>query len=307
MKIIKRYFINKIVVYTLCLFLIILFYFVPTKEEVKYNVVEQKDLKESVVYLLDNDEYLSRVILYYDNKTIESEINNIINILINGSDEYSFFHPLIPKNTKVNSIKIDKDSVYIDFNNKILDVNKYYEEQMIEAIVYSLTEINGINNIYISVNGKRLDKLPNSKISLPYPLTRKYGINKEYDLNSLFGVNKTTIYFSKNVDDYSYYVPVTKINNDKSDKIQIIISELKSSVNSVNNLNSYLDDKTKLIDYNISDKSIELVFNDYLFSDKKVLESVEYIISSSIFENYEVDKLIINNSDKSINIEINNT
>ena len=117
----------------------------------------------------------------------------------------------------------------------------------------------------------------------------------------------TSIYFSKNVDDYSYYVPVTKINNDKSDKIQIIISELKSSVNSVNNLNSYLDDKTKLIDYNISDKSIELVFNDYLFSDKKVLESVEYIISSSIFENYEVDKLIINNSDKSINIEINNT
>ena len=307
MKIIKRFLINKIVVYSLSLFLLYLFYLVPTNKDFKYETIINNNMDESVVYLIDNDNYLSRVVLYFDNKTIEEEIKNKIDILINGSKDYLFFHPLIPKNTKLNSFKIDKNNVYLDFNESLLDVNKYYEEEMIEALIYSLTEINGIDNIYISINGKELTLLPNSKKELHYPLNREYGINKEYDLNSLFNISKTTVYFVKSIDDYNYYVPVTKVNNDQSEKIEIIISELKSSVNSVNNLNSYISDNVKLVDYKKEDNKIELVFNEYLFNDTKVLESVEYMISSSVFDNYDVDKVIIKNENNSLNIEINNT
>ncbi|UKI58930.1 MAG: GerMN domain-containing protein [Clostridium sp.] len=56
----------------------------------------------------------------------------------------------------LNNVKVEKDNVYLDFNSELLSVNKYVSEEMIEAIVYSITEINGLNNIYITVDSKEL-------------------------------------------------------------------------------------------------------------------------------------------------------
>ena len=53
------------------------------------------------------------------------------------------------------------------------------EEQMIEALIYSLTEIKDINKIMIFVEGETLLTLPNSKKTLPSILDRNYGINKK--------------------------------------------------------------------------------------------------------------------------------
>lgn len=274
---IKKFALNKIAVSTICLVLLSMFYFLPSHENINITTNINKNKKESIVYLLDNDNYVSKVISYYDENSIEDLIRNKIDILTNGSEELSDFKPLIPKNTKINSLKIDKDNLYIDFSKEIKMVNKYIEEKMIEAIVYSLTEVNGINNIYISVDGEKLD-------NYDYPLTRSYGINKEYDITNLFNLNKVTIVFSKNIDGLNYYVPVTKISNDKTNKVEIIIKELKSSINAQNKLNSYLTDNIKLVNYNYKDNIMTLTFNKPIDNDSKLL------IEESIKENYNVNK-----------------
>ena len=179
---IKKFALNKIAVSTICLVLLSMFYFLPSHKNINITTNINKNKKESIVYLLDNDNYVSKVISYYDENSIEDLIRNKIDILTNGSEELSDFKPLIPKNTKINSLKIDKDNLYIDFSKEIKMVNKYIEEKMIEAIVYSLTEVNGINNIYISVDGEKLD-------NYDYPLTRSYGINKEYNLDVSYHLN----------------------------------------------------------------------------------------------------------------------
>ena len=56
---------------------------------------------------------------------------------------------------------------------------------MISSIVYTVSEGNDIDEIYISVNGKNLEYLPISKKQISYPLNRTYGINKEYNIISL--------------------------------------------------------------------------------------------------------------------------
>ncbi len=274
---IKKFALNKIAVSTICLVLLSMFYFLPSHKNINITTNINKNKKESIVYLLDNDNYVSKVISYYDENSIEDLIRNKIDILTNGSEELSDFKPLIPKNTKINSLKIDKDNLYIDFSKEIKMVNKYIEEKMIEAIVYSLTEVNGINNIYISVDGEKLD-------NYDYPLTRSYGINKEYDITNLFNLNKVTIVFSKNIDGLNYYVPVTKISNDKTNKVEIIIKELKSSINAQNKLNSYLTDNIKLVNYNYKDNIMTLTFNKPIDNDSKLL------IEESIKENYNVNK-----------------
>ncbi len=294
---IKKYIINKITVCFMCFLLLCLFCLFPTQEV----FVEEKVYdKEYVVYLMDNDNFLSKVTYFYDELTLKDEIQNKINSLIYGVESYDIFFPLIPKNTKVNNINIDKDSVYIDFSSDILNINEFMEEIMIESIIYTLSEINGINNIYLLVDGKELLKLP-SGMELNYPLTRSFGINKEYNINGFDNINKTTIVFSKSYDDVKYDVPVTLINNDNDDKINIIIEELKSSIYGQSNLNGFINDKLELIDYDIDNNKMELVFNEYIFSDpseKLILDDVKRVISESIFENYDVTEVILNTENK---------
>lgn len=297
---IKKWTINKIVVASVSLFLLFMFYLIPTKPNIETEVIEKEEvLKENVVYLLDEDNYVSRVVTYYDKTDIKDIIRNKIDTLTN-SDRKNFY-PLIPKGTKLNDVKVEKDAVYLDFSSEILSVNKYIEEEMIEAIVYSVTEINGINSVYITVDSKELKKLPNSLKELNSPLTRKYGINKKYNINSFENIDTTTVYFSKSSDDDIYYVPVTYVTNTSGEKIDIIIEELKSSINSQDNLNSFVSNMVEVVDYNIDNDKFNLVFNEYIFGDLEknvILEEVKYVISASIFENYDVKEVIFNTKDQ---------
>ncbi len=292
---------NKIFVSTLMFGLLVLFYLVPSPSfDIEVVEEDNKDKKENVVYLLDEDNYVSRVISYYDESDIEGLIREKIKILINGDKSLGKFYSLIPKNTILKDVKVEKDSVYLNFNKEILNVNKYLEESMIEAIVFSLTEINGINNVYINVDSEKLTKLPKSGREIPYPLTRSFGINKKYDLNSLNDIDKTTIYFVKSSDEIEYYVPVTKVSNTSSSKIDIIIEELKSIVNAQENLNSYVSSNIVLVDKEITDEKVNLIFNDFIFSDassKVILEEVKYVVSESIFANMNVKEVIFSTKD----------
>lgn len=293
---IKKYAMNKIFVSTLIFGLLLLFYLVPSPSfEVEINEKDDNKEFENVVYLLDDDNYVSRVISYYDETDIDKVIRNKINILINGDKNLDNFYSLIPKKTILKDISVNKDNVYLNFSKEFLNVNKYIEESMVESIVYTLTEINGINNVYINVDGEKFVMLPNSKKLIPYPLTRNFGINKKYDLDSLNDIDKTIVYFVKKNNSGEYYVPITKVSNLSSSKIDIIIDELKSIVNAQDNLSSFISDNVVLEENKIIDDKINLVFNEYIFSDsskKTILEEVKYVVSQSIFDNLDVKEVI---------------
>lgn len=281
---IKKFLVNKICVTTLCLILLGLFYFLPTHESIKNEIINNEKHNSKNIYLLDEDNYVSKVITYFDSNSIKDEIKKRINILINGCIELNNFYPLIPKNTKLNSIKTDKNNVYLDFNNEIYNINDFLEDQMIESIVYSLTEINGIDNIYITVNNKEYNS---NKYN--YPLTRNIGINKKYNLDNFNNINKTTVFYEKTNNDIDYLVPVTNVMNSEEDKIKIIIKELKSSVNSQYNLKSYFNENIKLIDYSVDGKKMKLLFEN----SNNINDKLEVLLSNSIFENYNVDVIEI--------------
>lgn len=298
---IKKYTINKICVTSISFFLLLMFYLVPASPNKEIKIDKSiTDKKEVVVYLLDNDYYLGRMIEYAGYDNIIDLVNKKLNILINGSDVLNDFKPLIPKNTKVNSVKIDKNNIYIDFSRELLNVSKYNEEVMIESIIYTITDINGINNIYLSINNEPLRYLPKSKKEIPYPLNRSYGINKEYDINNLKDITKTTIYFNKKNNDVEYLVPVTKIMNTNSEKIDIIIEELKSIVNAQYNLNSYINNNLEIVSHEVNNDKMNIIFNEYILDkDKSVLlEEVKYAIAESIFDNYDVNEIVFNTKDR---------
>ena len=165
---------------------------------------------------------------------------------------------------------------------------------MIEAIIYSLTEISNINRIMIFVEGNILKELPNSKKKLPLVLDRNYGINKVYDLNSMKNINKVTTYYVSKNNNLTYYTPITCISNDKDEKIKIIIEKLKTNPTYNTNLVSYLKTSAELQNYEILENSVNLSFNNKILAldDDKIIEEVKYSIALSVKDSYQINETI---------------
>ena len=285
--------IRKITVTTSALIIICLLYFFPTKTEsldLKQNVVNSNS-SNAKVFLIDKNDYVSLVDVNIENKDLLKKISEIINILTikNKADDKipDNFRAMIPKNTKVNSLKLEEGIVYIDFSKEFK--NSEDLEKVVESIVYSLTEIDEVKGVKITVENEAINNSYNKV------LTRDIGINKEVDINNINDISKTTIYYLNVEDDIKYYTPVTKITNDKREKIAVIIDELKSSVAYQSNLSSFLNSNAELEEYKIEENVMHLTFNDKIFDDfksKNILEEVKYTIGKSIEDNYDIEEVV---------------
>lgn len=309
----KRVSIRKILISLSALFTLFLIYFIPTTNDEALNVnyeLEYIDqtLEKSTIFLLDSYNMLGRseVVVSTSEREIENRAKELLNVLIQGGSSEdklpNGFRAILPSETKILSLKYENGLIKVNFSSEILDIDESMEEKMIEAIVYTLTSIDGVEQIIIYVDGDILSKLPKTKINLPSTLDRSFGINKEYDITSSKDINMVTVYYINKYNDNYYYVPVSKFVNDDREKITIIIDSLSSSPIYNNNLMSFLNYNTKLLSTTQDLDTMSLEFNSYIFSDydnKKILEEVIYTISLSVEDNYDVNELIftVNNEE----------
>ena len=307
----KRMYTKKIIVCMVAMFAILLMYFVPNekdkleiKEEIEYVNI---DIQTSTIFLLDSNNYLASTKIVTKNNDIVSKAKELIEALIIDSNKQDSipngFKAVIPSNTEIRSLTYNDNLIKIDFTKELMDTTIENEEKIIEAIVYTLTSIENVDYVIIYVEGDILTTLPKSKITLPSTLDRSFGINKEYNLINTKDISKTTIYYISEFNGNEYYVPVTKVNNDTRNKIEIIVDELSSSNVYKTNLMSYLNSNTKLISVNELDGELVVNFNSAIFNDintKEILEEVIYTISMSINDNYNVNTIVFNVEDEEI-------
>ena len=295
--------IRRIMLATLALFLLLIIYFFPTTPSISESL-SYIEKEEMPIFLVDNMEYIARTSIIKNSDNTDDLIKEVIESLTIGSNKSNYiregFKAVIPEGTKVLDIKLEDGILTINFSKKLLNVSQDSEEKMLEAIIYSLTEIESVKKIKILVEGKSLTNLPNSNKKIPELLDKNYGINKIYNLDSIKDTSKTTIYYLSKYNDYYYYVPVTKISNENLEKAEIIINELKTTPIYHTNLISYLAASTNLTNYEILENSISLSFDNHLLAgidDEDMLEEVKYAISLSIRDSYGIDEVIFNISE----------
>ena len=292
--------IRRIMLATLALFLLLIIYFFPTTPNISESL-SYIEKEEMPIFLVDNMEYIARTTIVKNSDNTDDLIKEVIESLTIGSNKSNYiregFKAIIPEGTKVLDLKLEDSILTINFSKELLNVSQDTEEKMLEAIIYSLTEIDSVKKIKILVEGKSLTNLPNSNKKIPELLDKNYGINKIYNLDSIKDTSKTTIYYLSKYNDYYYYVPVTKISNENLEKAEIIINELKTTPIYHTNLISYLAASTNLTNYEILENSISLSFDNHLLAgidDEDMLEEVKYAISLSIRDSYGIDEVIFN-------------
>lgn len=308
----KKISIRKLIISFSALFALFLIYLIPNEKKELQDIPQEleyinKDVITSSVFLLDSYNMLAKTEVAITSKDISSIAKEVLETLISGGvneDKIpSGFKSLLPSETKIISLSFEEGLIKVDFSKELLNTTKEQEEKIIEAIVYTLTSINGVDKIIIYVEGNILTKLPQTGINLPTTLDRSFGINKEYDISTIKNINQVTVYYiNKNNDDF-YYVPVTKYLNDDREKIKIVIDELSGNPIYNTNLMSFLNNNAELISSQQENDIMHLNFNEHIFSDieeKNILEEVIYTISLSVCDNYDVNGVVINVLDEEI-------
>lgn len=296
----KNYALKKIMLSTIALIILSILCLFP-KENNTLNIptnINYEEVTKTAIYLIDKNSYVARTNIINKNKDTIESIKYLISCLTIGSDTEIYvpygFSAVIPKNTKILDLSLEKGLLKINFSKEILNTTIENEEKMIESIVFTLTSIEEVKEIMIFVDGNILNKLPFSQKQLPTTLNKNFGINKVYEINTIKDTSQvTTYYLSKNNNDY-YYVPVTTVSNEQKEKIEIIIEQLKSKPITKTNLIGFLHANAELQDYEILSNSINLSFNNYLLDDIKnetILEEVKYAIAYSVNDTYGINSV----------------
>lgn len=294
----KNGLLKRIFIIISCLFILLILYLFPKKEESKQITENERKMTETSIYLMDQNNYVSRVSVVTQSNGTIAKAKELIEYLIIGSKNANYlkagFKPIIPKNTKLLSVTLEDDLLKLNFSREIYKITAENEEKMLSSIIYSMTSIEGINQISIYVEDSILNELPHSKKPLPPTLDRSFGINIVYDLTGINAITQTTIYYLSKYQDYYYYVPVTMVNNDPKDKMEIIIKELTSKAIYQTNLISYLKD-AKQINYEVTDDYLLVKLNNELYhelNDSHLIETVIYAINLAIKDNYEIKTVL---------------
>ena len=300
----KKRALKKIFITSITIVILLMIYIMPGKDTNinKLNVkaeVEYQTNKVGYIYLLNDNDLLVKVnVLIDDVEKKEDLIKKIINKLLNNNTNPKGLKNIIPKKTKLIDIQLDNKNLSLNFSKELLKVEENLQEKLIESIVYSIFEIKDINNINIYVEDENISKYFKD---IPETITRNFGINKVYNISGLKDIKKVVVYYINEIDNNKYMVPVTNYVNKKDDKIKIIIESLSSSYIYQPNLISLLNSKTELINYEITDDIMMLNFNSSIFGPNgDIIEEVVYTISNSVFDTYDVSKLVFNVENKTV-------
>ena len=290
----KRKAFNKVFITTVVFFIV---FTLCNIKVISFNEkIKEEDTDKETIYTLNQDNYVAKTEVYVGKFfTLEDKIKEKLEIMVKENNKNallpSYFKPILPENTKILDVIVEDSLVKIYFSRELSNISDEQAEKMIEAIIYTITDEN-ILGIEIYVDGKLLRYVPHTKKELPVVLTKDFGINKKYEINNTNDIVKVVMTYFMECDDLFCEVPVTKYTNDTREKLEIIFDDLYSPVLDRSLIS--LIDGVRLIDYKIDKKTITVNLNQDIDEDEI------HLITSSITNNYDLDKIIIlvNNNKK---------
>ncbi|MBQ6546505.1 MAG: GerMN domain-containing protein [Bacilli bacterium] len=290
----KRKAFNKVFITTVVFFIV---FTLCNIKVISFNEkIKEEDTEKETIYTLNQDNYVAKTEVYVGKFfTLEDKIKEKLEIMVKENNKNallpSYFKPILPENTKILDVIVEDSLVKIYFSRELINISDEQAEKMIEAIIYTITDEN-ILGIEIYVDGKLLRYVPHTKKELPVVLTKDFGINKKYEINNTNDIVKVVMTYFMECDDLFCEVPVTKYTNDTREKLEIIFDDLYSPVLDKSLIS--LIDGVRLIDYRIDKKTITVNLNQDIDEDEI------HLITSSITNNYDLDKIIIlvNNNKK---------
>lgn len=279
----KRFFIFLFPVVAICITVGALVFSNDDKGLEQSFVVDiEKEQTYRKVYMLDNDNYLVPLTFGFDSKELlADDIRYVISMLRDESPlTNKGYSTLLNENVMIQGIELDNNILNVDFSKEFNEHEASKEEQIIESLTWTLMQYDEVNGVTFSVDGVKLEMLPQSGIMLPDVLDKTIGINKYYDTTgNIYNTTSVTVFYEKENYGETVYVPVTRrVIKEENEKMSIYnaMCEEISVMSGLTKLNVLgLIDSKSVINFNEEDINISLITNALI---------EEGIIDSEIYE-----------------------
>ncbi len=140
-------------------------------EYIPEEEIAEEQLRQTaiILYFLDKDSYsLKPETRQIDSKDlINNPYNVIVNLLIDGPKSEKYLK-LIPEKTKLISVELKNDTLYLNFSVDFIKeqyLGKEQEELIVKSIVNTVTEFTEINKVCILIEGESNSSFPDKELS----------------------------------------------------------------------------------------------------------------------------------------------
>lgn len=266
--------------------------------EEKGGPVDETVMKE--LYLLDSNGYVAPLSLPIATNTGSNEIENIINHLVHGGPIVELlpngFQAVLPSGTEVLDIEVSNGVATIDFSEGFTEYHPNQELQLLEALTWSVTELDGINRVKLKVNGEPLTTMPKNGTPIGDGYTRNHGINLEMtDVEDITNTSSAIVYFISQTDENTNYIPVTRRIPNDGNKYEAVVNELLKGPNMWTPLLTDFRESVKLLEEpSYSSGTVTLNFNEAILDmlgGTAISEDVLNTIVLSLTELNEVEEV----------------
>lgn len=273
----------------------------------KVTYEKQKKTSENVImtelYLLDKDNLVVPVsLLLPETKSVAKQAleylvaeGPVTESLPNG------FKSVLPSETVVIGLDVNENKLAtVDFSKEFCNYEPHLEKQILQSVVWTLTQFDSIDKVALRVNGHPVAQMPVAKTNIDSELSRNIGINLEYfQTEDIMNTHPVTLYFEKSEADNNYLVPVTRRIENKKDDITTLVNELIIGAKAGSSLHTNLMPDTALISQpTVQNGIVSLNFNENIYSDlgnneKFVANSVIWQLVLSLTERADIQQVVL--------------
>lgn len=299
----KRFFIFLFPLIAICITVGALVF--SSKDDLKQNYVVNVNHEKTYrkVYMLDNDNYLVPLTFAFDSKELlADDIRYVISMLRDESPLTSKgYHTLLNENVKIQGIELENNILNLDFSKEFKEHEASKEEQIIESLTWTMMQYDDVKGLTLSVDGVRLESMPQSGITLPNVLDKTIGINKYYDTTgNIYNTTSVTVFYEKENFDEVVYVPVTRRVMKESNEKMSVYNALFKDISIVSGLQRV--DVFDLIEreqnINFNEDSVKLSLETEALME-------EGIIDKDLYELLVMTYVDLNDIEVNFNFEVN--
>ncbi|MGG0720436.1 GerMN domain-containing protein [Robertmurraya massiliosenegalensis] len=268
-------------------------------EETAGEEVADEEASEGSVmtelYLFDKNGYV--VPQTFSLPKTESVAKQALDYLIEGGPITEMlpngFTAVLPTDTEV-SVNITDKTAIVDFSNEFKNYKPEDELKILEAVTWTLTQFDSVENVALKLNGHELNEMPVAGIPIGKTVSRANGINLDTtDVVDITNTKAATVYYVAGEEGSYYYVPVTR--RVAENNIEGVVTELvKGPSYSSTLLNDFSPDVELLEEPKIEDGKVTLNFNEYIygsFEEKVISEHVLNMLVLSLTEQEGIESV----------------
>lgn len=207
----------------------------------------------------DNKEVAKQVLTYLIKE------GPVTSLLPNG------FRAVLPAETEVLSLSLQEDgTLIVDVSEEFKNYEAEDELKILQAMTYTLTQFENIDQIELQINGYPQDEMPVNGTPIGEGYSREDGINViDTDTIDLIDSQAVTIYYPTEYNDNRYYVPVTQhISKDDQEVFKPLVQALIDGPTYNLHVTHVFNEETLLMDPpRLENGVLQLEFNQNILKD----------------------------------------